>query len=47
MLYSHLFIYFFLVHVVVQLLTYNPGSILNMLAFQGYSAFKKTKNQLG
>lgn len=39
------FIYiFFLAYVVVQLLTNNYGSILNMLAFQGYSTFKK---QLG
>lgn len=35
---------FFLFHVVVQLLTYNFGSIFNLLAFQGYSDFKK---QLG
>lgn len=36
MLYPHLYI-FFLAYVVVQLLTNNSGSILNMLAFQGYS----------
>lgn len=45
MLYPHLYI-FFLVYVVVQLLTNNFGSILNMLAFQGYSTFKN-KTKLG